>query len=244
MLMSLIDAARTQPFYPELAGRRVLVTGVTSRCGVDIVRAFAEHRARLVVQFGEDSEQAQVIAEVAAPAALEMRAFGPVPPDAQVVTGFARQAVQAFGGLDAVINLVPLSLANLDSSATTADVEQIVGARLLLPCLISRVAANRMALALIEGLILNIATLVPPPEPRARAFAAVVKSALAAMTRTEAEAWAGKAIRFKAIAPQTAQVPPEPSLAGEAQVAALALFLASGRGKALSGHVFEAEPTR
>jgi hypothetical protein len=38
--------------------------------------------------------------------------------------------------------------------------------------------------------------------------------------------------------------PPKPSLAGEPEVAALALYLASGRGKALSGLVFEAEPAR
>jgi 3-oxoacyl-[acyl-carrier protein] reductase len=67
---------------------------------------------------------------------------------------------------------------------------------------------------------------------------------MTAMTRAQAEEWADKAIRFNAIAPQTVQVPPQRSLAGEPQVAALALYLASGRGRALSGHVFEAEAAR
>ena len=51
MLMSVLEGARASPAYPELAGKRVLITGITSTSGVDVVRAFAEHRARLVLQF-------------------------------------------------------------------------------------------------------------------------------------------------------------------------------------------------
>src|SRR5436190_2164580 len=169
MLMSVIEGARSAPAYPELAGKRVLITGLTSSCGVDIARAFADHKARLILQFDEMSERTQAIAEI---------------------------------------------------------------------------AANRMALSYIEGLILNVAILTPPMKGPAQAFASVAKAALSAMTRIQAEEWAGKAIRFNAIAPQTAHPSAEPSLAGEPEVAALALYLASGRGKALSGHVFEAEPAR
>ena len=143
-----------------------------------------------------------------------------------------------------VVNLVPLTVPRLPASATTADIERTVVQRLILPCLLSKIAANRMALVYKEGLIVNVAMLVPPVASPAQAFASVVKAAMTAMTRAQAEEWAGKAIRFNAIAPQTAHPSAEPSLAGEPEVAALALYLASGRGKALSGHVFEAEPAR
>ena len=73
------------------------------------------------------------------------------------------------------------------------------------------------------------------------ARAALIKSAVAAMTRLEAEAWAGKAIRFNAIVPQTLPVGGEPVLRSEPDMAALALYLASARGKNLSGLLFEAE---
>ena len=63
------------------------------------------------------------------------------------------------------------------------------------------------------------------------------------MTRNDAREWASEAIRFNAIAPQVA-APSEPGLAGETDMAALALYLTSGRGKALSGHVFEADAGR
>ena len=246
MLMSVIEGSRSVPAYPELAGKRVLITGLTSACGVDIVRAFADHRARLVLQLDEMSEKTEAIAEIAAPmAARTSRRSGRSAAEADAVAQFTRSVMMAFGGLDVVVNLVPLTVPRLAPSATTADIERFVVERLMLPCLLSKIAANRMALVLTEGLILNVAMLVPPRvEGPAQAFASVVKAAMTAMTRAQAEEWAGKAIRFNAIAPQTVQIPPKPSLAGEPEVAALALYLASGRGKALSGLVFEAEPAR
>ncbi len=244
MLMSVIEGSRSVPAYPELAGKRVLITGLTSACGVDIVRAFADHKVRLILQLDEMSEATEAIAEIAAPAALDIKAFGPVETEAEAVAQFTRSVMMAFGGLDVVVNLVPLTVPRLPPFATTADIERLVVERLILPCLLSKIAANRMALVLTEGLILNVAVLAPPVEGPTQAFASVVKAAMTAMTRAQAQEWAGKAIRFNAIAPQTLQIPPMPSLAGEPEVAALALHLASGRGKALSGLVFEAEPPR
>jgi 3-oxoacyl-[acyl-carrier protein] reductase len=244
MLMSVIEGASSAPSYPELAGKRVLITGVSSSCGVDIARAFADHKARLILQFDEMSERTQAIAEIAAPAALDIKVFGPITAEADSVAQFARSVMQAFGGVDAVINLVTLAPADVGTAASLDEIERRVAARLLLPCLIAKIAANRMALSYIEGLIVNVAVLTPPMRGPAQAFACVAKAALAAMTRAQAEEWADKAIRFNAIAPQTADPRMEPSLAGEPEVAELALFLASGRGKALSGHVFEAEPAR
>jgi 3-oxoacyl-[acyl-carrier protein] reductase len=243
MLMSAIDEVLFAPSHPEIAGKRVLVTGLTSSCGVDIVRAFAEHKARLVLQFEEMSDETQAIAEIAAPHALDIRAFGPVACEAEAVAQLARAAMLAFGGLDALINLVPLAPAEAGRAASLDEVERRIAQRLLLPCLMAKIAANRMALSYIEGLILNVAMLTPPIKGPAQAFACVAKTALTAMTRAQAEEWAGKAIRFNAIAPPTAIAPAGPSsLAGEPEVAALALHLVSGQGKALSGHVFEAEP--
>ena len=78
MLMSVIEGALSAPAYPELAGKRVLITGLTSRCGVDIARAFAEHKGRLILQFAETSKAMQTVAEIVAPDALEAKVYGPV----------------------------------------------------------------------------------------------------------------------------------------------------------------------
>jgi 3-oxoacyl-[acyl-carrier protein] reductase len=245
MLMSVIDGARSAPVHPELAGKRVLVTGVSSECGVDIARAFAEHRTRLILQFAENSEGMQAVAEIAAASALEMQCFGPVGDGGtDGMLKFARTAAKTFNGLDVVINIVSLSPAQCDPSISAEEAEALVAGRLQLPCLLSNIAANRMALCLNEGLILNVATPTAPLTRAARAFAMLTKAALTAMTRRQAQEWADRAIRFNAVAPQTAQATVEPVLSGETDVAAVALYLASSRGRWLSGHVFEAEPAK
>jgi 3-oxoacyl-[acyl-carrier protein] reductase len=85
-----------------------------------------------------------------------------------------------------------------------------------------------------------VATLAGRSGGARQAFATLAKSSLMDMTRAQAEEWAGRGIRFNAIAPQTLSGELGPSLSGEAEVASLALYLASERGKALSGCVFEA----
>jgi NAD(P)-dependent dehydrogenase (short-subunit alcohol dehydrogenase family) len=67
----------------------------------------------------------------------------------------------------------------------------------------------------------------------------MAKAGLTAMTRAQAEEWATRAIRFNAIAPQIV-VPDGAGLAGEPDIAAMALYLASAHGRSLSGHIFEA----
>jgi NAD(P)-dependent dehydrogenase (short-subunit alcohol dehydrogenase family) len=241
MLMSAIEGARSAPSHPELAGKRVLITGLSPVCGVDIVRAFADHRARLILQFAEAGAFAETTAEIAAPAALEIASFGPIGGETDDAVQFARKAAKQFGGIDAVINLVSLAPADLAAIDSTDDIEGAVASRLLLPYVLSNIVANRMALTLTEGLLLNIATLAERVQARAQAFATVVKSALAALTRKQAEEWQGRAIRFNAIAPHGIETRSAPVLSGEADVATLALYLASSRGRTLSGLVFDAE---
>jgi 3-oxoacyl-[acyl-carrier protein] reductase len=241
MLMSVIEGALSVPAYPELVGKRVLIAGVTRRAGIDIARAFAERRARVILQFAEASAAMQAVAEVVAPEALETKVYGPVGRGDDAVR-FAKSAVQAFGGLDAVINLVPLEAGRLDPAATAEDIDRLIAAQLELPHVVSRIAANRMSVTWTQGLILNVATLAGRPGGTRQAFATLAKSTLADMTRAQAEEWAGRGIRINAIAPETALGEPGPRLCGEADVGSLALYLASDKGKALSGCVFEAAP--
>ena len=241
MLMSVIEGALSVPAYPELAGKRVLIAGVTRRSGIDIARAFAERRARVVLQFAEASAAMQAVAEVVAPDALETKVYGPIGRGDDAVR-FAKSAVQAFGGLDAVINLVPLETAHLDPAATVEDIDRLIAAQLELPLVVSRIAANRMSVTWTQGLILNVATLAGRHGGTRQAFATLAKSTLVDMTRAQAEEWAGRGIRINAVAPETALGEPGARLYGEADVASLALYLASDKGKTLSGCVFEAAP--
>jgi NAD(P)-dependent dehydrogenase (short-subunit alcohol dehydrogenase family) len=238
MLMSVIEGALSVPAYPELAGKRVLITGLTHHSGIDIARAFAERKGRIILQFAEVSAAMRAVAEIVAPDALETKVYGPIGAGGAAAQ-FAKTAAQAFAGLDVIVNLVPLDIARLDPAATAEDVDRLIAAELELPLMISRIAANRMSVTWTQGLILNVATLTGRPGGARQAFATVAKSTLVDMTRAQAEEWAGRGIRFNAIAPQTA-LEPAPQLCGEADVASLALYLTSDQGKTLSGCVFEA----
>ena len=228
----------SQASFRAMMGKRVLITGVTSRHGVDIARSFAEAGARVILQSDEASPAIQALAEILAPVAAELSLHAaPVRSSAEIVT-FARHVVAEFGGLDMVINLVDLDGTAPLSTASYDDVEACVSEVLLKACLVSRVAANRMRLTLIDGVVLTIATLGADASSGERAFAGVVRATLAAMTRREAEAWAGQGIRFNAVAPDVSGLA-NGALGGEIEVAQLAMYLGGGHGKTLSGHTFE-----
>ena len=59
MLIGEIDGVEFAPEYPELIGKRVLVTGVGCPLGLEIVRGFADARVRLVTHFAETSVQSK-----------------------------------------------------------------------------------------------------------------------------------------------------------------------------------------
>ena len=150
---------------------------------------------------------------------------------------FAQGPAQAFGRLDAVVNLVAIDDSELRGLAEEEEIEDFVSAKLLAPTLITRVLANRMAVTWSEGLILNVVAthrrrrargdgrLDPARRPRRH-------------DARGAQCWAERAIRINAVGPR-ALLPDESTagacLASEADLAALALYLASRRGRQLSG---------
>ncbi len=254
MLTSVVSGIRNVRQYPELEGARVLITGISTEVGVDIARGFAEAGSRMVLQIGPSAdsdgpEKTAALLQILANTATEIRATEQQHADADTIVRFAQGAVQAYGGLDAVINVISARSGALTHAATVDDIEDAVSDALRTACLITKIAANRMSLTWTEGLILNV---VVAPAARTKAdaaFASILGEALATLTRVEAGTWAQHGIRINAIGPRAisglgADLAARPSAKGlstEADIAALALHLASKRGKSLSGHVFDAE---
>ena len=224
---------------PELLGKRVLVTGLTAGHGIDIARSFAEAGARVILQADEASPGVQALAELLSPFAAEL-SLHPIAltTGADIVT-FARSAVAEFGGLDMVVNIVALDGAAPAASADYSDVETRVSDVLLKACLVSRIAANRMRLTMTDGVVLTVALLSRSASSGDVAFAAVVRSTLAAMTRREAQEWAPQGIRFYGVAPDVTGTARPDDCGRETDLAQLALYLASGRGAGLSGQTFD-----
>jgi len=240
MLMTVIGRDPSASSYGELAGVRVLITGLSSSCGVDVARAFADHRGRLVLHMADCTPENDALAAVLAETASEIELYTEACNDSDTAVRFAQSAAQSFGGLDVVINLIPITTADLESEASLDDIERFITEKLTLPVHITRIVANRMRLTLTEGLVLNVMTMPPLHSAKETALAGVARTALAAATRAEAEKWAPHRIRINAIGPQATAMDADACLASEPDIAAMALYLASRRGKTLTGQIFDA----
>lgn len=243
MVMSVVETKARVGLYPELEGARVLITGLEAGHGVDIARAFADAGCRLVLQTPQQSTELEVLLEVLAETAQEIRVSSAPIPDETAALKFAQEAARAYGGLDVVVNLARLDDAGLEPDASPDDVEDRVSSTLARPFRITHVIANRMQVTWKEGLILNIVTQGTPETPAAALLGAIARAALAGLTRQEAGKWADKAIRINAIVPGS-EDSCEPGatttgLSTEPEIAALALHLAGKRGRTMSGLVFD-----
>lgn len=244
MVMGVLESQSRHGLYPELEGARVLITGLMPGHGVDIARAFADVGCRLILQAPDVTPELEVLLEVIAMRAAEVSLVGEPIRDTATAMQFAQGGALAYGGLEVVINLARLDTDGLHNGSTDRAVEDAVAAALGAPVHITRVVANRMRLTWTDGLILNIVTQAAPTRPIDQVAGQMARAGLAAMTRREAEGWASDAVRVNAVAPAP-EASCEPGaapvgLSSEPQIAALALHLASRRGRALSGLVFDA----
>ena len=235
MLFHALDGEAFAPEHPDLAGRRVVITGIASRTGIEIAKAFAGARTRLLVH-AADGARASGLEAALAGQALELKvATGPLA-DPDAILAFARTAARVWGGLDAVINIADAGCLADGIGDGPQGLEEAMAELLALPCLVTRIAANRMRMVMNEGSIINVIA----GERMAALIQAIARAKLAALTRTEAQSLAGSGIRINAIVPCEARDEQTLGAASIADVATLALHLASPAGHQLSGLTFEA----
>lgn len=246
MYMSRVDVGPEGQLSGELGEARVMVTGLTVVAGVDVARSFAEHKARLIVHTSDLSPELIEVVAFLSQSAAEIRLHTHDISTADAAAAFAQTSAQAYGGLDAAINLASISRDEIDAIAHDGDLEALVAGKLAPLAQLTRVIANRMSVVLSEGLVLNILKMPHPASGRESAVAAYARTALAAMTVREAQNWAGQGIRVNAVGPRVVQEREASAgafLTNEPDIAALALNLASRKGRSLSGHVFDADGT-
>lgn len=241
MLTTTLDGIELASIYPDLLGKRVLITGIDNEHGIDIARAFAEQRTRLVLHVNEMTPEMEVLGEIVSQGALDVRLFDGSIGATDAAVKLARQSVQAFGGVDIAINLATVPEPRGGAAADETAIEDAVSQTLSAACLITKIATNRMRLTMTEGLVLNIAMLPRRPSSAHRIVGALARSALANLTRHEAGEWAPHGISVNAIAPATlSTLPAYGGISGEPDMASLALYLASERGRDMTGLMFEA----
>jgi NAD(P)-dependent dehydrogenase (short-subunit alcohol dehydrogenase family) len=243
MSTRVLSALRVPALYPELRGARVLITGLTSERGYDVARSFADAGCRLIIHTTGQNATTDAMLELLAAGDNDVAALHEPLTSNDAGVRVAQSAAQAFGGVDCVINLIEAPTEPLSPHADYDELETMVSRTLGPACLITRVAANRMRTTWIEGLILNVLTADAPISDAEATLLSLLRQALAAMTRGEANARAADGIRINAVAPLGASLDGRSApdvLSSEPDIAALALHLASKRGAKLTGVVFDA----
>ncbi|MBU2532575.1 MAG: SDR family NAD(P)-dependent oxidoreductase, partial [Alphaproteobacteria bacterium] len=170
MLMTVAEIARNAGMYPELAGARVLVTGVQASRGVDLVRAFGDHGCRMVLQIPEISPEIDALLGHVAQTALDIHVHHDDIERGEDAVRFAQRAAKYFGGFDIVVNLITFDTGDLHSAVTMEQIEDLMAERFQAAARTTTVAANRMGLTWTQGSVLNILRL---PEPRSAGEVAI-----------------------------------------------------------------------
>lgn len=244
MYMDRVSTSADGFVTSEFAQARILITGLTATSGIDIARSFADLQARLIVHTAELSPELIELAAVLTQTAGDIRLHTQNISSANSAAAFAQTSAQAYGGLDAAINMASISAAELATIKRDSDLERLISDKLAPLGQLTRIIANRMCLILSEGLILNVLKMPHPLSARDSAIAGYARTALAAMTANEARGWAGQGIRVNAVGPCVigdSGFNDGAVLTNEPDVATLALYLASHKGRGLSGHVFDGD---
>jgi 3-oxoacyl-[acyl-carrier protein] reductase len=244
MYMDRVSTSADGYVTSEFAQSRILITGLTATAGIDVARSFAELEARLIVHTAELSPELIELAALLTQTAGDIRLHTQDISSANSAAAFAQTSAQAYGGLDAAINMATISAPELAAVKRDSDLDALISGKLGPLAQLTRIVANRMCVILSEGLILNVLKMPHPRNARESAIAGYARTALAAMTAQEARTWASQGIRVNAVGPCVVGDTSENEgavLTNEPDVASLAIYLASHKGRSLSGHVFDAD---
>lgn len=226
--------------YPELAGKRVLITGASRGVGSAIARAFAAEGCRLVLQFRAGEDTMRDVAEEIGGKAAGLRVFQCDFRDQGAVERFTRTAITAFSGLDIVIDNAGIVANNLPGQPGPAELDDALALMLETSHRLSVAAAEEMRRTRTRGAIMHV-TSVPAGASSARfAYYAMTRSVLERMTRDQATEWADAGIRVNTLSPglrigKSSISVGQSAEAESVELAEAALFLASRQQGFMNG---------
>lgn len=192
-----------------LDGKRVLITGAATGIGRAVAIRFAEEGASVAVNFVGDPEPAEALIEdltQISPSGGHVLAPADVSDEDAVDSLFAG-VVQAFDGLDVLVNNAGIKVSDEPHEAHIADFDRVLGVNLRGAFLCAQAAIQHFLDAKHPGVIVNVSSMheiVPMPE--AVAYQAS-KAGLGGMTKSLALRYARDGIRVVAVGPGAVQTP-------------------------------------
>lgn len=213
----------------SLAGRVAVVTGANSGIGRAIAQALGAAGARVVLLARDQARLAE--------AAADIRQAATVRVDLTDRAGIARAAdaaTEPFGEPDILVNAAGVNIRPPLGELSVAEWDRTLAANLTAPFLLGQRYGPGMA-ARGRGRIINVTS-----QQAVRAYAnsggyGASKGGLAALTRSQAEAWSPYGVCCNAIAPGVVRTPmTESMLADPARAAAFAARTLIGRNGELA----------
>lgn len=187
------------PAYPELAGKRVLITGASNGVGHDIARAYARQGCRLVLQFDGATSRDFSHADEMRDIATGMRVFDCALTDEAAARRLASTAVRAFQGVDVIVHNVSAVPFDTGDARDLDSFDDAIAENLMTACAMSEEIAAAMQQRGLAGSIIYAAEVGALDNDEAYARYAVAKVGLEAITQGQAWEWADDGIGVNAL---------------------------------------------
>jgi len=205
----------------DLTGKVALITGGARRVGAEIARVLHAHSMHLVIHYRsskDDAHALQAELEKHRPKSVSL-VKGDLLEVAQM-PGIVKEAVAAFGRLDALINNASSFYPTPVGQATEEQWDDLIGTNLKAPFFIAQAAAPHLKQA--HGCIVNIADIHGERPIKQYPIYSAAKAGLVMLTKSLARELAPD-VRVNAIAPGTILWPEgEAELSADQQQAMLA----------------------
>lgn len=182
-----------------LQNKTIFITGGAKRIGAAMARNFHANGANLVLHFRNSTDQAQALArelQANRPGSVTLLQADLL--DTRDLARVAREAVEAFGGLDVLINNASSFYPTPLGTVSEEHWDDLLGSNLKAPFFLAQALAP--ALKKSRGMILNMADIHARRPLRQHTVYCIAKAGLAMLTLSLAREL-GPEVRVNAIAP-------------------------------------------
>lgn len=185
----------------RLKGKRIIVTGGSRGIGADIVLSLASQGARVAFSYASNKDSAEALLSKLSPCPLGPHCIVPLDvSDESSVENLFKTVLEAFGGIDGLVNNAGITGDQLILRMKTEDFKKVVDTNLTGAFLCSRAAIKPM-MKQRAGSIVHITSVIGQTGNPGQANYAASKAGIEALSKSIAQELGSRNVRSNCIAP-------------------------------------------